>query len=70
MRCSRKGRCDGRALPAEDAGTDSQNDWRRQMDDVSGHLSLQVDDGVTWLFVVLTIAAGVMVGNWFSNLFK
>lgn len=40
------------------------------MDDVSGHLSLQVDDGVTWLFVVLTIAAGVMVGNWLSNLFK
>lgn len=40
------------------------------MDDVSGHLSLQVDDWVTWLFVVLTIAAGVVVGNWFSNLFK
>ena len=40
------------------------------MDDVSGHLSVQVDDGLTWLFVVLTIAAGVMLGNWFSDFFK
>ena len=52
MRCSRKGRCDGHALPAEDAGTGLKNDW------------------VTWLFIVLTIAAGVVVGNWFNNLFK
>lgn len=40
------------------------------MDNISGHLSVQVDDWVTWFFIVLTIAAGVVVGNYFSGLFK
>ena len=56
MRCSRKGRCDGRALPAEDAGTDLKNDWRRQMDELAA-----------WIFIVLTIALGVFIGSFLSK---
>ena len=40
------------------------------MGEVTGHLSVEVGDWLTWLCVVLTIAAGVFLGNFFNQFFK